>query len=137
MMIKIEQIDDIDLGNLIDLYHVYNQRLVTKHNMYHSTKILVDKLATPHALALGLYRDSKLVGFIIGHGISGSVFYFTDMYIMPKYRYYTKDMLIDTETFIKRLGYTSWVSESSTKEGMRMFEHYGAQTIEIKYYKEL
>ena len=136
-MINIKQIDDKELPELIELNYQYNQCLVTKHNRFNSTKSLLDRLATPHALALGLYRDSKLLGFTIGYGLSKETFYFTDMYIVQKARYYTSKLLIESESFIKSLGYTSWTSESHTKDGMRMFKHYGAKIVEIKYYKDI
>lgn len=135
-MVVTKQIDDYELIDLIQLYADYNKCLVTKHNKYNSTSILITKLQLPNALAIGLYKNDKLIGFTLGNSSSNKVFHFTDMYITPRYRFYIKKLLESSEAFI-RPKYKAWVSESHTKEGIEMFEHYGAQRTEIKYYKEL
>lgn len=135
-MIEVKQIDDRDLQDFIVLFIKYNKCLVTKHNSYVSTKVLIDKLSLEASLAIGLYKDSRLVGFTLGNGVSNEVFHFTDMYILPNYRYHTSRLLRGSENLI-RPTYKVWTSESHTKDGIRMFEHYGAQIAEIKYYKEI
>lgn len=136
IMTHIKQIDDSELIELIELYIEYNQCLVMKHNTYKSTKILIDKLAIPNSLALGLYREEKLKGFTLGYGTESEVFRFTDMYILPNYRLHTKKLLQGSESYISHK-YKAWVCETHTKEGMNLFERYGAQKIEVKYYKEI
>jgi len=135
-MIVIKQIDDKELVQLIELFIVYNQCLITKHNKYISTKILLDRLILEDSKAIGLYVKEKLEGFTLGNALDNDTFHFTDMYVTPRYRIYVKKLLDGSEKFLEGK-YKAWTSESHTKAGIKMFEHYGAETIQIKYYKEL
>lgn len=135
-MVDIRQIDDCEFSELIELYYDYNQCLTSKHNKYTSTSLLVNTLREPGALALGLYHNKILVGFTLGYSISIDNYYFTAMYIVPKFRYYTKKLFESSEDFI-RPDYKGWVSTSSTPEGINMHKKMGIKPVEIKYYKEL
>jgi len=135
-MATIRQIDDSELNDLIELFYLYNQCLVSKFSRFKSTQLLIERLSKPGALALGLYIDDKLEGFTTGHEASATVYHFTALYIKPKFRIHMKKLFEASEDSI-RPSYKSWISESSTKEGINMHHRMGANDIEIRFHKEL
>jgi hypothetical protein len=135
-MIDIKIIDDIDYNDLLKLYQNYQDILPTKYGKFISAKLLNEELAISNSMALGLYNNSKLVGYIIGYGVDDT-FTFSSMYVNKASRYYVTKFLQNTENIIKSMGYNKWVATSVTKQSNRMFMHYKAIPIEIKYYKEI
>lgn len=133
----IRQIDDENFFDLAELYHKYNQCLATKYNKSSSTQLLSNELRVEGSLALGLFKDNKLVGFTLGKPYNNELYTFTAMYILPRYRYYMKHLFEASEQRAKEYSYTGFISESSTKEGINMHYKMGCSPIEIKFYKEL
>ena len=133
---NIKLIQDKSFIELSKLFYEYNQYLTTKYNHNSSIKILISELDKVDSQALGLFKGAKLVGFTLGHKYSEDLFYFSSMYIKPKYRYYMKNLFLASEANIKSR-YSGWVSHSSTPSGINMHSKMGATPIEIKYYKEL
>lgn len=133
----IKQINDRDFFTLAGLYASYNLCLSTRHNISSSTSLLLQELAQPDALALGLYVKGVLRGFTLGKQHSKEIYTFTAMYIEPEYRYYMQKLFKASEATIKKKGYRAFISVSSTKEGINMHTKMGCNPIEIKYYKEL
>ena len=134
MNIKI--IDDDYFIEFSKLFYEYNQYLATLHNYRDSITILINELSKEDVQPLGLFKGTKLVGFTLGYKYSDDLFYFSAMYIRPKYRYYMKKLFLASEANIKSR-YSGWVSHSSTPLGINMHNKMGASPIEIKYYKEL
>ena len=119
---------------LFKLFGEYNKAL----KLNNTPRTLKNKLDAKNAIAVGLYVEEVLRGFIIGFDISDkSIFHFSDIYVSEGYRYYVKDLLDYTEDYIRNQGYKAWTSSSRTEEGQRMLAKYKAREIEIKYYKEL
>jgi len=136
-MIKIKIIDDKDYNRLLELYQDYQEVLPTKHSNFVSARLLNKELLQSNSIALGLYKEDNLVGFILGEGSNKVVVNFSSMYVDTKHRYYVKKFLQETERYIKSLGYSGWIANSVTKQSGKMFNSYGAVPIEIKYYKEI
>jgi len=132
----IKQIEDIEYIKLLEFYVLYQNELPTRYSTFISSKLLNEELMKPNSLALGLYKNKNLVGFILGYG-EHELFNFNSMYVDKKYRYYVKQFLNDTEKYIKTLGYKGWLALSVTEQSNKMFLHYKAKPVEIKYYKEL
>ena len=133
----IKFIDESDFIPLLKLYIKY-QNLVNPGNP--NTTLangLLSELSYEGSQAIGLYKYNELRGFIIGKMKSDEIFHFTSIYVEPRYRIYVRKLLDYSEDYIKGLGYSAWVSESHTKEGINLLSKYGAKIEEIKYYKEL
>jgi len=132
----IKSIEDTDILDLMELHYRFHQCLATKLNRQNSVRDLMSELDKEDVRVLGLFKDTKLVGFTLGYKYAGELFYFSKMYIEPKYRLYMKDLWLKAEDDI-RDKYTGWISHSSTPKGINMHSKMGATPIEIKYYKEL
>lgn len=135
-MIDIKIIDDIDYNELLELYQCYQDVLPTKYGKFMSAQLLNNELMVENAKAIGLYKDNKLVGYIIGYG-SSSVFILNSMYVEKQYRFYVKRLLDFMEAYLKSNGYIGWKATAITKEARSSLVTYGAKPIEIKYYKEI
>lgn len=131
----IRQIDDKELIELLELYYIYINIIDTTNN-YGSAMSLLEKLRAPNAIAIGLFKDGKLSGFILGTGQGSGVFEFTDMYVLPDSRYYVLKLLIWCEGFI-RPKYQGWTADALTEDSIRMFSKFKARRVKIKYYKDL
>jgi len=135
-MINIKIIDDKDYNELLKLYQSYQDILPTNYGKFISAKLLNEELAIVNSRAFGLYKNSDLVGYIIGFGVDDT-FTFSSMYVDKASRYFVTKFLQSTESIIKSTGYNKWIATSVTEQSNRMFLHYKALPIEIKYYKEI
>ena len=137
-MINIKIIDDYEYNELLDLYQCYQDILPTKYGKFISSRLLNEELLVVDSLALGLYKNEVLVGYIIGYREAGTkTFILNSMYVKKQYRFYVKKFLDFMEDYLKSNGYTCWKATALTKEANSSIVTYGAKPIEIKYYKEL
>lgn len=111
--------------------------------MYHpefnsvgATATLLALLKEEDFIALGLYDEEVLVGFTHGHKLKDTVFYFSGIYVEPKNRLKTKEIIDFSFAHIRHLGYTAWEVDTSNPNVSSIMEKYGAAIKSTKYYKE-
>ena len=106
-------------------------KLVSDINDYQATDILIQELKEVDSLAIGLYKSDKLVGYTLGFywdKVCG--FYYSGIYILPEYRYYTLKLLKESEKYLKlERNYNRWYTEANTVKGKNLLEKYGAENI--------
>ncbi len=133
-MINIKIIDDSDYNELLELYQKYQKVLPTRYGRFIASKLLNEELIKTNSIALGLYKNKDLVGYILGYGES-EVFILNSMYVKKQYRFYVKKFLDFMEDSLKSKEYIGWKATAITKEANSSLRTYGANPIEIKYYK--
>jgi len=135
-MINIKIVDDNEYNSLLKLYQDYQKVLPTKHSNFTSAVLLNKEITTDNSLVLGLYKNETLVGFILGY-TENTIFTLNSMYVEKQYRYYVKRLLDFMESFLKEKEIIGWKATAITKEARKSIVTYGANPIEVKYYKEI
>jgi GNAT superfamily N-acetyltransferase len=135
----IQQIDDKDFTSLSQLYYDYTNSVDKGyHPHWYATELLIKDLRKPGALAIGLYVRDKLVGFILGntHEEYPDVYYFSALYIQPKYRFYVKRLYNAAEDMV-RANYKAWETDAINEKAIALHKKMGATPVKITYRKEL
>jgi len=134
---KVKQIDSSEFYQLQKLHRKLIS-LIIDFNDFQATMVLMKELLEKDSLAIGLFKEGKLVGYTLGfynNDIKG--FYYSGIFILPEYRYYTKLLVKESEKLLYKLrGYKEWYTEANTKEGYRFLYHYGAKCIKNKLFKK-
>lgn len=136
---NVQQIDDKDFMTLSKLYYEYaNSVDKGYHPHWYATDLLINDLKKPGALAIGLYVRDKLVGFILGNTSEedAEVYYFSALYISPKYRYYIKQLYNKAEEMIVGI-YKAWETDAINDKAIALHKKMGATPIKITYRKEM
>jgi len=134
---EVRQIDSSEFYQLQKL-HRELLKLITEFNDFQSTIILVQELLEKDSLAIGLFKDGKLVGYTLGfYNDNMKGFYYSGIFILPKYRFYTKLLVKESEKLLYELRkYKEWYTEANTKKGYRFLYHYGAKCIKNNLFKK-
>jgi len=134
---EVRQIDSSEFYQLQKL-HRKLLKLITEFNDFQSTIILVQELLEKDSLAVGLFKDNNLVGYTLGfyyNKVKG--FYYSGIFILPEYRYYTKLLVKESEKLLYKLkNYKEWYTEANTKEGYKFLYHYGAKCIKDNLFRK-
>ena len=128
----IKFIQDEDYNRLLELYMKYQLTYRSDISWYEASLGLNETLSENNHITIGLYREDKLVGFLLGYGN-----HLDNVYIEPKYRYHTKKLVDFYEDTLREFGYKGWTANSLTNKSSKYLNHSGAKILEIKYYKEL
>jgi len=127
--LEVRLIDDSELLDLIGLNVEFYRCLPDKRSIFNYTKLLIDQLLLPGAMAIGLFSSGKLIGFTTGYGETDKVYFFTSFYITPKYRLHVKKLYIEAEEKVRCMGYEQWIAHSTNKEGFNLHNKMGATII--------
>ena len=100
--IKIIKIDEIE--ELLSLWYKYHEEVNPKVDKKTLTKYLFKVLDEKNSLVIGLYKQTKLVGFTIGYEVSDGLFYWEGIYVEPSYRLYVYKLIHFSENVL-RLNY--------------------------------
>lgn len=85
-------------------------------------------------LAVGVYEEGVLTGFIVGYEFSENVFYFASLYMTKKNSGNLKKLIDYSLAIVKDdLKYTSWVLDAHNENMALMAEKYGAELQSIRY----
>jgi hypothetical protein len=128
-MYKIKLIDDMDLYRLLELHYKLQQLLPAKLSKSESAWVLLNYFSAINFIALGLYKDDSLVGFITGNEATKEIYYFSNLYIEPGHRLGIKKLMKNAEDRVIKMGYKAWYSDSVLKEGKKVLLKFGAKEI--------
>ena len=84
-------------------------------------------------LAIGVFEENKLIGFITGYAHRTGAFYWSGIYC-PKSKY-VKEMMDTAEKLMKDMGYKSWISDTEIPAVASLLMKYGGKPVQYK--KEL
>lgn len=132
---QVKPILDNDFAKLVNLYIMMYAALPTPVHAIAATHGLTSAvLNKPNFIALGLYIDENLVGFVTGYEIAPLDFYFSGIYATnPRH---VKPLMDAAEKQINELGYKNWESDATSDNVEGLLNKYGAKPIHTKYRKE-
>ena len=88
-------------------------------------------------IAIGLYNEDKLVGFVKGYCFSNKMFLFTGIYVIIKNNKATKQLIEYCFDLIKQKGYSAWSVDATNSNISSIMEKYGAKAKYTRYVKEI
>ena len=135
-MIEIKKVDESDFYILQQLHRKMCTAIDSTLTNSKCAYSLIAELNYKDSCAMGLYKNNILVGFTLGYGISEDTYYFSSIYIEPKYRVHVLKLLIVTESSIPAV-YTSWETDSRTIKGVKVLTKFGANAYKVIYKKDL
>ena len=136
MQVKINSIPNeqfLDLAILyVEMNKVLSEYIPAAPALYNLTHDLATK---PNFMALGLYEDEQLNGFVTGYALSEKTFYFSGIYVKIKNK--NVKLLIE-ESFkqIDELGFTRWEADCNNEHIASILAKYGATPMYTRFKKE-
>ena len=136
-MVKIKFIENKELDELLCLWYEYHKIVNPKVTKLNLVKYLIQILDRRSSVAIGLYKEDKLIGFTLGYEISQGLFYWEGIYVQPNYRLYTYKLINYSEAILKENGYNFWITEANTKFGRNLLNKIASKLTNKTYIKEL
>lgn len=138
------QVDDKEFIPLAILHYEYMNSLDRGYfPMWKSTEELLKALKKPEAMALGLFIQDNLVGFVLGNKDKNrnDAYYFSALYISPRYRLYIKRLYNAAEEMVTGR-YKYWITDAINEVASNLHKRMGASVLEkqedrIVYIKEI
>lgn len=87
-------------------------------------------------VAIGLYDEGALVGFVTGLQHTEKTFYFSGIYVIMKNNEWSKKIIDFSFAHIQELGYTAWEVDATNPNICSIMEKYGAKVKCTRYRKE-
>jgi len=135
---EIKPVSNEYIVQLIDLNVEMYKEIDPSLNAVQAVHLLMNPLTTqPDFLAIGLYDNDILIGFVTGWASAKNVFYFSGIYVIIKNNEWTKKLIDFSFDFIKERGYTSWECDATNPNISSILEKYGATVKYTRYTKEL
>ena len=135
-MYNIKIIDDSDFYSLVELNKEMRASISESVHNFSCVSQLLRGLTLTDALAIGLYKNEVLVGFVTGYGQSNYVYFFSGVYIQEGHKLQLLSLLKKAEKFLPSK-YITWESEASSLKGKNMLEKFGAVQTRLVYKKDL
>lgn len=96
---------------------------------------LTHDLTKPSFMALGLYEDNKLIGFVTGYSLSEKSYYFSGIYTSKKTRG-LKLLIEESFKLIKEMNFTRWEADCNNAMIASILKKYGATEMYTRFKKE-
>lgn len=126
--------DFLELATLcIEMYKAIDSNI----NAFQAINTLVHMINNEKGfIAIGLYDDKVLLGFVIGNEFKQSVFYFSGIYVVTKNTEWVRNLIEFSFDKVKELGYTGWEVDATNDNISSIMEKYGASVKYTRYCKE-
>lgn len=119
---------------VVDMYQSINAGI----NAFQAVNTLIHTINNkPGFLAIGLYDETALAGFVVGYEETKNIFHFSGIYVIIKNNEWSKKIIDFSFAHIKELGYTAWTADATNDNISSILEKYGAEVKYRRYYKEL
>lgn len=107
-------------------------------NEFQAINTLIHSINSEKAfLAIGLYDDTALAGFVLGYEYNEKTFYFSGIYVIIKNNIQVKQLIEFSFDHIAKLGYTSWEVDATNDNICSIMEKYGAKIKYKRYRKDM
>ncbi len=135
---EIKEISNEDFMALACLRAAMYKEMDPSINSFGAVNTLVHEINTKSDfIAIGLFEDNALVGFVNGYAMSKNVFYFSGIYVIIRNNEWIKKLIDHSFTFIKDKGYSAWQVDATNGNISSIMEKYGASVKYTRYYKEM
>jgi len=88
-------------------------------------------------IAIGLYEEDKLIGFVKGYCFAKKLFHFSGIYVKIKNNIRTKELIEYCFKLIENKGYSAWQVDATNSNISSIMEKYGAKAKYTRYIKEI
>lgn len=115
-----------------EMYHEIDPNI----NQFQAVNTLLHQINNEKGfLAIGLYDDSALAGFVLGHEYNEKTFYFSGIYVIIKNSASVKQLIEFSFAKIEELGYTAWEVDATNDNVGSIMKKYGAEVKYVRYRK--
>lgn len=132
----IKPIENEDFLQLVDLNAEMYKSIDANINEFQATNTLMHYINQGNFVAIGLYDETALAGFVTGSQLTEKTFYFSGIYVIIKNNEWTKKLIEFSFAHIQKLGYTGWEVDATNDNISSIMEKYGAQVKYKRYHKE-
>lgn len=133
---EIKLVGNNDFMQLLDLNTEMYKEIDTNINSFQATNTLMAYINTKSFLAVGLYDEDVLVGFVTGIEQTTETFYFTGIYLVIKNSEWTQRLIEFSFDHIQKLGYKAWEVDSTNSNIASIMQKYGAVEKYTRFRKE-
>ena len=134
----IKTIDNDEFIDLCKLNALMYKSIDPNIDLYGATNTLMFNINNKEDfIAIGLYENGLLVGFVTGYKISKKVFHFSGICVIIKNNEWTKKLIDYCFAFIKTKGYSAWTVDATNGNISSIMEKYGAVAKYTRYYKDM
>lgn len=135
MQAKVKVIPNEEFTELALLYIELGKVLACPLTSAQSLYTLTHDLANQtDFIALGLYEEGELNGFITGYAISKKTFYFSGLYVKIKNKNATL-LINESLRYIEDMGYSGWEADSNQEQMSSILIKYGAKQLYVRFKK--
>jgi len=135
---EIRIIENEDFLDLINLNYEMYKSIDPAINSVGATASLMHLISTKEDfLAIGMFEDNKLIGFVTGYKFSNKTYHFSGIYVIIKNNMNTKKLINFCFSLIKDKGYSAWQVDATNGNISSIMEKYGATIEYTRYCKEL
>lgn len=133
---EVKPIKNEDFLQLVALNYEMYQGIDPNINEFQATNTLLHQINNEKGfLALGLYDDTALAGFVLGHEYNEKTFYFSGIYVIIKNSASVKQLIEFSFAKIEELGYTAWEVDATNENIGSIMKKYGAEVKYVRYRK--
>lgn len=134
---EVKLIKNEDFIQLLPLVAEMYQAIDPNINEFQAVNTVMHQINNEKAfLAIGLYDETALAGFVLGHEYNEKTFYFSGIYVIIKNSTEVKKLIEYSFKYIEDLGYTAWEVDATNSNISSIMEKYGAVVKYTRYRKE-
>lgn len=134
----IENKDIVQLCQLCVDMHKSMDHPILESNEFGAINTLVYEINNKQDfIAIGLYNNNELVGFVKGFCFSKKMFHFSGIYVKIKNNKFTKQLIEYCFDLVAKKGYSAWSADASNGNISSILEKYGAKPDKTCYIKEI
>ncbi len=135
---EIKIIENEDFMSLAELTVEMYQSMNININAFQAISTLTHMINNhPEFVAIGLYEDGVLLGFVFGYEGGVKVFHFAGIYTITKNNERVQKLIEFSFDWVENRGYMAWEADATNKNISSILEKYGAETMYIRYRKDL
>lgn len=135
---QVKPIENEDMLQLCALTVRMYKEINSDINEFGAINTLMHEINTAHDfIAIGLYKDTELVGFVKGYCFSKNMFHFSGIYVIMKNNKWLKQLIEYCFALVEKKGYSAWSVDATNGNISSIMEKYGAKVTYTRYVKEI
>lgn len=134
---QVRPIENTEFMDLCDLVVQMYSAIDKNINSFQAVNTLMHFInSTSDFIALGLYSEDVLVGFVMGNAINDTTFNYTGIFTLGRNNKDLKLLIEESFKFVEDKGYKAWEVDATNENISSIMEKYGAKVKYTRYYKE-
>lgn len=137
MTIEIKDVTNEDMLQFMELNVLMYKSIDPTINDFGAINTVVYEINTKEDfIAVGIYENDLLVGFMKGYCFSKKLFHFSGIYVIMKNNKSLKELIEHCLDLVKQKGYSAWSVDTTNSNISSIVEKYGATVSYTRYIKE-